>query len=496
MSPQQMMVSAGLVALVALLVRGKMPPALAFGGTTLSFLALDFISLTDALRQFVNPGLLTVVLLILVSVVLDKSRLLARATENLVRGSYRLALLRLTAATSLFSAFLNNTAVVATLIGPLCANRTHAASRLLLPMCYAASLGGILTLVGTSTNLLVNSFMIGHGIAPLRMFDLLPVGLPIVVTCTFVMVCTLPILFPPAGVTTSPAPSGPTSNAATSSAAPGARSSTQSAAGAVDWPAGVELAALAVSVGDARLPVRTGEPPLALDMARSPVAGPARRPHPLQWIAFATAAYRQTGRVDPAHHGWLPMLGFLLVIALSALGAVNLLAGLMVLLTLYLAFGFTSLAELRRRLPLGLIVIMGCALTISQVMLNSGTATLIAGGMLAVFAPLGPTGALASILLLAWLLTELMTNNAAAALVFPVALGLAQSLGLEPLPFVMAVIYGASASFLTPYGYQTNLMVMAPGRYTLRDYLRAGFPVALAYIGTAMIAIPLAFPLR
>jgi len=93
-------------------------------------------------------------------------------------------------------------------------------------------------------------------------------------------------------------------------------------------------------------------------------------------------------------------------------------------------------------------------------------------------------------------LTELMTNNAAAALAFPVAIGVAQRLGMDPMPFVMAVIYGASASFLTPYGYQTNLMVMAPGRYTLGDYLRCGAPVALAFLGTALLAIPIFFPLR
>jgi di/tricarboxylate transporter len=60
----------------------------------------------------------------------------------------------------------------------------------------------------------------------------------------------------------------------------------------------------------------------------------------------------------------------------------------------------------------------------------------------------------------------------------------------------MAVIYGASASFLTPYGYQTNLMVMAPGRYTLADYLRAGAPVAVVFLGVALVTIPVFFPLR
>ena len=90
------------------------------------------------------------------------------AAEQLVRGPYRWALAKLYVATAVYSAFLNNTAVVASLLGPLRMTRQHAPSRLLLPMCYAASLGGILTLVGTSTNLLVNSLMVGRGMPACR----------------------------------------------------------------------------------------------------------------------------------------------------------------------------------------------------------------------------------------------------------------------------------------------------------------------------------------
>ncbi len=92
------------------------------------------------------------------------------------------------------------------------------------------------------------------------------------------------------------------------------------------------------------------------------------------------------------------------------------------------------------------------------------------------------------------LLTELMTNNAAAALAFPVAYGLAQSYGLDVLPFAMAVAYGASASFLTPYGYTTNLMVQNLGAYRFRDYLRFGLPVSVAYTITVLVLLPRLFP--
>ena len=87
-----------------------------------------------------------------------------------------------------------------------------------------------------------------------------------------------------------------------------------------------------------------------------------------------------------------------------------------------------------------------------------------------------------------------MTNNAAAALSFPIAFGLAQSYGVSYMPFVMTVAYGASASFLTPYGYNTNLMVQNLGGYELRDYFPVGLPLSVAYSATVIFLIPRIFP--
>ena len=107
---------------------------------------------------------------------------------------------------------------------------------------------------------------------------------------------------------------------------------------------------------------------------------------------------------------------------------------------------------------------------------------------------LGPYAALAGIYFGTLLLTEIMTNNAAAALIFPIAFGLAESYGLSYMPFVMAVAYGASASFLTPYGYTTNLMVQNLGGYELRDYVRAGLPLSICYSAVVLVLIPRLFP--
>jgi di/tricarboxylate transporter len=101
---------------------------------------------------------------------------------------------------------------------------------------------------------------------------------------------------------------------------------------------------------------------------------------------------------------------------------------------------------------------------------------------------------LAGVYVFTVVLTELVTNNAAAALAFPLAWALAESLGVSVLPFTMAVAYGASASFLTPYGYATNLMVQNVGRYSLLDYTRVGVPMTVAYGVLILILVPALFP--
>ena len=99
--------------------------------------------------------------------------------------------------------------------------------------------------------------------------------------------------------------------------------------------------------------------------------------------------------------------------------------------------------------------------------------------------------ALAIVYLLTTLFTEVITNNAAAVLMFPIALALSEQLGVSFLPFAIAVMFAASASFITPLGYQTNLMVYGPGRYRFTDYVRIGLPLSLLVGLTAIGLIPL-----
>ena len=184
------------------------------------------------------------------------------------------------------------------------------------------------------------------------------------------------------------------------------------------------------------------------------------------------------------------------MIGLSAFGVVDFLKALLVLLAAFLVLGYAKVGDLRRNMPYQIIMIIAASLVISEAMMSTRAADVLAGALLTGADRLGPYWALTIILVVTWILTELMSNNAAAALAFPVALGVSQRLGLDPMPFLMAVLYGASCSFLTPYGYQTNLMVMSPGRYVLADYVRAGTPIALVFLAVSVVAIPVFFPFR
>lgn len=577
MSVDQGVILATLATLVALLVRGRRSPAAIFAGVAFFFILLDYISVDRALKQVANPGLLTVVVLLLLSVVLDKSRLLESAANALVHGPYRYSLVKLLSATALYSAFLNNTAVVASLIGPLRSNQHHPASRLLLPMCYAASLGGAMTLVGTTTNLLINSFMLDRGMPGLHLFDLLPVGLLLLTGCGLFMVLAYPALMQvrPAGPESASdyfvearikagstliggtvennglrnlghlflseivreerliAPVEPEEVLAEDDilvfagdvtrldllarfnglqtqgqhddlpmdnllevvVAPESTLARRTLRD-VDFRSQFDAAVIAVRRGSERLGGSIGNVRLEVGDTLVLVIGKDFEKRNNLARNFIIVSRRELQKFVDPRKAWLSMTGFVAVIILAAFGVIGFLKGLLVLLATFIVLGLARVPELRRNIPYSIILIIGSALIISEVMISSGTARLLASWMLAGADHWGPHAALAMMLVVTWLLTEMMSNNAAAALAFPVALGVAEQLGLAPMPFVMAVLYGASCSFSTPFGYQTNLMVMSPGRYTLGDYVRAGLPLALLYMVICLLAVPLVFPFR
>ena len=136
------------------------------------------------------------------------------------------------------------------------------------------------------------------------------------------------------------------------------------------------------------------------------------------------------------------------------------------------------------------LITIACAFAISKAMQSSGAAEAIARATINFSKGFGPIGILAALFLITAIFTEIITNNAAAALVFPIALAAAQQLGVNPKPFFVTIAIAASASFSTPVGYQTNLIVQAIGNYKFRDYLKIGLPLNILAFILSMLLIP------
>lgn len=136
------------------------------------------------------------------------------------------------------------------------------------------------------------------------------------------------------------------------------------------------------------------------------------------------------------------------------------------------------------------LITIACAFGISKALQNSGVADYVASFTIGVFRRYGPVGVLAGIYLITMVFTEIITNNAAAALSFPIAYAAAQQLGVDPRPFFIAICIAASASFSTPIGYQNNLIVQSVGNYKFSDYLRIGLPLNLLSMAVSVIVIP------
>jgi di/tricarboxylate transporter len=532
------------------------------------------VDTADVLDKGTNTGLVTLVLLLLVSIGLEKLSWLSRLANGLVVRGYRFTVLRVSLVTAVFSALVNNTAVVATLSNTLRENTHHKPSRLLLPLSYAAILGGTTTLIGTSTNLIVSSFLedaTGNGLA---FFDFLPLGLAAAAAGIFAMLLATRLLpaherekvsiaeyLVEAEVTEgstligksiaenglreldalflveivrgehliSPvAPqeyielgdklifSGDIGRVSLLDRFDGLRTFATdegllrdnlmqvivlpgaTVEGKTIKESGFrslfDAAVVGLRRGGQRLSGKLGTIKLQAGDSLMLAIGNdfyARRNVDKNFLVVGS---RDVQRRLPPPVDFVVGAGMVAVVVLAALGIMELIKGLVAMLVVMLGLRVLRAGELRRRFPFEIAMIIASALVLAEALANSGLVTRLADALHIGLAASDPFFALAGVYAGTLLLTELMTNNAAAALAFPIAHGLAQSYGLDVLPFAMAVAYGASASFLTPYGYTTNLMVQNLGGYRFTDYLRFGLPVSVAYTVTVLVLLPRLFP--
>jgi di/tricarboxylate transporter len=188
---------------------------------------------------------------------------------------------------------------------------------------------------------------------------------------------------------------------------------------------------------------------------------------------------RPSGRAYRRAKAPLALLAFAAVVGLSAFDVMEIGALAMMAVAFILLLRCIDADEAWGALDGAILVLIFSMLIVGQALENAGSVTLIVDAMTPMLATLPPFMALLAIYFAASLLTELVTNNAVAVVLTPVVIGLADSLGLDSRAAVIAVMFGASASFATPIGYQTNTMVYAVGDYRFADFLRIGVQMNL-----------------
>jgi len=563
--------------LIFLLARSSIRPLYLFGGTLAFFYFIGLIGTQSLLHNFVNEGLVTLVLLLLISTVLENT-IFIRQNSSLIfsKNRYHCSLFKITSITSFFSAFLNNTAVVAIMMSIIKRQKNEVSSKFLLPLSYAAILGGTVTLIGTSTNLIVNSFVIREGMPSLGMFDFAPIGIVLVLGGFIYMLLFSEKLLPKITVDKACDERSYFIEAKVSQKStlignnvkengfrnmrelflaeivrddrlisPVTPSEMIEAEDVLVFTGNVHdieelrsfdglkifeeksmvlnsnLVEVIVShqstlIGQkikeagfrskfdaAVVAVRRGSQPLKgkLGLIRIKVGD--------QLILSVGQDFRTRRNIennfylisDIDKNSFLPMKDSIIAISmftgailLSALGFISLFKSMLIVLMFYIVLKWTKLRQLKLYLPFELIIIIGSALGIAEVMDSSGAAMILVDFITLLFHDMGNYGYLIAIFFLTLILTEVITNNAAAALMFPIGYATAQSHGLDVMPFIMAVAYGASASFITPYSYQTNLMVYSAGRYRFTDYVKYGIPMSIVYSIIVIVMLPIVFP--
>ncbi|WP_442481712.1 SLC13 family permease [Aeoliella sp. SH292] len=238
-------------------------------------------------------------------------------------------------------------------------------------------------------------------------------------------------------------------------------------------------------IGDVRL--ESGD---TLLLQTPPHFARAYRNDPAFYIVSDVNEFRPFRR----HRAWIavPLLGVLIV--LMSTGWIDSVVASALVASAMVFAGCISAGEARRSIEWQVLVTIAAAFGVGIAMEKSGVASAAAEGLVAVTGNMGPVFALAAIYILVSLLTEMVTNNAIAILMFPVCLQVASQLNVDPRPFLIALTLAASASFMTPIGYQTNLMVYGPGGYQFGDYLKIGAPLNFILGLVAVVLIPYFWP--
>lgn len=538
-------------------------------------LLAGILTTEDALKGFSNEGMLTIALLFIVARAIQKSGAAERLIYRILNGrmSQRLNLLRILAPVSIASAFLNNTPIVVTLTPMLkkwFVDRGLSPSKVLIPLSYSTILGGTITLMGTSTNLVINGMLKDIGMKGFSFFELgivggpaLIIGLIYLITIGYKVLPNHKVMeetvskhsreylsevvvedgFPfdgkmirDAGLRNlqglflvevirgnekiSPVRSstiihsgdrliftGLIETIAELQHMRGLRIETGSDFALDDLENGTsqlvevvvshqasfllhsrikdtqfrshfDAGVIAVHRNSERIQSKIGDIRLRPGDTLLLLAGPDF----YNRIQQSNAFYVTTSLNLPKFEGskgasWIPVGTMILIIVLVSFHIMTLFKGLLLGVVILLLTKALTPEEAKNSVQFNVLLLIASAFGVGSALLNSGAAAWVANGLVTIGKPMGTMAVLIMIYLLTNLFTEFITNNAAAVIMLPIGIQVAQQLHANPMAFIVAVKIAASASFSTPIGYQTNLIVYGPGGYKFKDYLTVGIPL-------------------
>lgn len=552
-------------------------PAFTFLIGVLTLGLFGILTPQEILNGFANEQIAVIVLLLLLGDIIRRTSLIDSLFERVFdkNMSKRSFILKMTTIVASLSAFFNNTPLVAIMM-PYVSNwsKTNniAPSKLLIPLSFAAILGGSATLIGTSTNLIVNGLVIDQQVFPglqsLELFDFVYVGLPMAILgilyLTFVSHYLLPsrtdnierfnkeaqnyiveaqirvkssligktveeahlrnleglylveiirgnqrykaispdvillehdilyfagktemvadliemdgLTFPQLGLLKRKRSTDIVEIVITHNSTLISKTVKEA-----NFRGKYDAAIIGIQRNGERIVEKIGSIALKAGDVLLLIAGSDLTKRDDIMDFYFISKVKEIRKMEP-YKAIILIGGAILAILLSALGVISLFLALMLLFIAILGLKIASPKDVHRNIDYNLILIIVMSLALGMAMVKSGVAEIISQTILTVFSSLGPIGILTGVYFITSILAAYITNKAAVAIVFPIALTLAQHLAVDPMPFILVVAFASAANFMTPIGYQTNLMIYGPGSYKFKDFLKIGLPLTLLYM--------------